>query len=104
MFFNKPNINLSDLICRTIFVALGITGFVASKNSVDKKRYESMKVRERMRKANEGKTFQLKLTQKHLNWLKCISYQVNTKCQNQDDLIYKWSTENFHPIKTIIKI
>jgi hypothetical protein len=42
------------VIFRTIFVILGISGFALSKNSVDKKRYESMKVRERMRKANEG--------------------------------------------------
>jgi Domain of unknown function (DUF4748) len=35
-------------------VILGISGFAASKASVDKKRYESMKVRERMRKSNEG--------------------------------------------------
>ena len=33
---------------------LGISGFAASKSSVDKKRYESMKVRERMRKSNDG--------------------------------------------------
>lgn len=39
---------------RTIFVIVGIGGFVASKNSIDKKRYDNMKVRERMRKANEG--------------------------------------------------
>lgn len=40
--------------CRSLFVVLGVGGFVVSKNSVDKKRYESMKVRERMRKSNDG--------------------------------------------------
>ena len=44
----------SSCFFRTIFTILGISGFVASKNSVDKKRYDSMRVRERMRKANEG--------------------------------------------------
>ncbi|CAO1442109.1 unnamed protein product [Diamesa tonsa] len=38
----------------SLFVVLGVGGFVVSKNSVDKKRYESMKVRERMRKSNDG--------------------------------------------------
>lgn len=42
------------IICRSLFVVLGVGGFVVSKNSVDKKRYESMKVRERMRKSNDG--------------------------------------------------
>lgn len=33
---------------------IGIAGFAASKKSVDRRRYESMKIRERMNKANEG--------------------------------------------------
>lgn len=32
----------------------GIAGFVYSKRTVDKNRYENMKIRERMRKSNEG--------------------------------------------------
>lgn len=39
---------------RGVIVSLGVAGFALSRNSVDKKRYDSMKVRERMRKANEG--------------------------------------------------
>ncbi|XP_067007480.1 uncharacterized protein [Anabrus simplex] len=37
-----------------IITACGVYGFVLSKRSVEAHRYESMKVRERMRKANEG--------------------------------------------------
>ncbi|XP_065090078.1 uncharacterized protein LOC135711224 [Ochlerotatus camptorhynchus] len=37
-----------------IITVLGIGGFVYSKRSVDKNRYENMKIRERMRKSNEG--------------------------------------------------
>uniref|UniRef100_A0A182PN56 Mitochondrial import inner membrane translocase subunit n=1 Tax=Anopheles epiroticus TaxID=199890 RepID=A0A182PN56_9DIPT len=37
-----------------IISVLGIAGFVASKNSVDKNRYENMKIRERMRQSNVG--------------------------------------------------
>ncbi|XP_058463933.1 uncharacterized protein LOC131438131 [Malaya genurostris] len=37
-----------------IITVLGIAGFVYSKRSVDKNRYENMKIRERMRKSNEG--------------------------------------------------
>lgn len=39
---------------RTIFVAVGLSSFVLSKKSIDQKRYENMKIRERMKKANEG--------------------------------------------------
>jgi hypothetical protein len=35
-------------------VFLGVSGFIFSKKSIDKRRYDSMKVRERMRKSNEG--------------------------------------------------
>lgn len=38
----------------SIITVLGIAGFVYSKRSVDKNRYENMKIRERMRKSNEG--------------------------------------------------
>lgn len=37
-----------------IITVAGIAGFVYSKRSVDKNRYENMKIRERMRKSNEG--------------------------------------------------
>lgn len=37
-----------------IITLLGIGGFVYSKRSVDKNRYENMKIRERMRKSNVG--------------------------------------------------
>uniref|UniRef100_A0A182I624 Uncharacterized protein n=1 Tax=Anopheles arabiensis TaxID=7173 RepID=A0A182I624_ANOAR len=37
-----------------IISVLGIGAFVASKNSVDKNRYENMKIRERMRQSNVG--------------------------------------------------
>ncbi|XP_055533848.1 uncharacterized protein LOC129723565 isoform X2 [Wyeomyia smithii] len=37
-----------------IITVLGIGGFVYSKRSVDKNRYENMKIRERMRKSNVG--------------------------------------------------
>ncbi|XP_058053864.1 uncharacterized protein LOC131205682 [Anopheles bellator] len=37
-----------------IISVLGIGGFVASKQSVDKNRYENMKIRERMRQSNVG--------------------------------------------------
>lgn len=33
---------------------VGISAFVLSKKSIDKKRFDNMKIRERMRKANEG--------------------------------------------------
>lgn len=33
---------------------LGVGGFVLSKNSIDKKRYDNMKIRERMKKSNDG--------------------------------------------------
>ncbi|XP_053659727.1 uncharacterized protein LOC128708773 [Anopheles marshallii] len=37
-----------------IISVLGIGAFVASKQSVDKNRYENMKIRERMRQSNVG--------------------------------------------------
>lgn len=39
---------------RGVITVLGVGGFVYSKRSVDKNRYENMKIRERMRKSNEG--------------------------------------------------
>lgn len=39
---------------RTIFVILGVSGFAVSRSIIEKQRYDSMKVRERMRKSNEG--------------------------------------------------
>ncbi|KAG5672250.1 hypothetical protein PVAND_002392 [Polypedilum vanderplanki] len=39
----------------TILVIIGISSFALSKSSIDQKRYENMKVRERMKKSNEGK-------------------------------------------------
>lgn len=48
---------------RTIFVIIGVGGFALSRNSVERKRYESMKVRERMRKSNEGE-YQIEETKK----------------------------------------
>lgn len=39
---------------RAVVIAGGIYGFVLSKRSVDQKRYENMKIRERMRNANVG--------------------------------------------------
>ncbi|XP_055694046.1 uncharacterized protein LOC129796277 [Lutzomyia longipalpis] len=38
----------------TVITAAGIYAFVISKRSIDKRRHESMKVRERMKKANFG--------------------------------------------------
>lgn len=37
-----------------IISVIGIGAFVASKQSVDKNRYENMKVRDRMRQSNVG--------------------------------------------------
>ncbi|XP_055596716.1 uncharacterized protein LOC129746843 [Uranotaenia lowii] len=37
-----------------LITVVGISGFVLSKRSVDQNRYENMKIRERMRKSNEG--------------------------------------------------
>lgn len=37
-----------------IITVLGVAGFVYSKRSIDQNRYENMKIRERMRKSNEG--------------------------------------------------
>lgn len=42
---------------------IGVGGFALSRNSVERKRYESMKVRERMRKSNEGE-YQIEETKK----------------------------------------
>lgn len=39
---------------RSILVAAGIYSFVLSKRSIDRSRYENMKIRERMRNANTG--------------------------------------------------
>ncbi|XP_067627632.1 uncharacterized protein [Eurosta solidaginis] len=41
-------------ICWVAITVLGVSGFVLSKNSVDKRRYEDMQIRQRMRKANVG--------------------------------------------------
>lgn len=45
---------VSSLFCRTAFVIIGVGGFVVSKQSIDQKRYENMKIRERMKKSNDG--------------------------------------------------
>jgi len=37
-----------------IITFTGVAAFVVSKNSVDKRRYESMQIRQRMKKANIG--------------------------------------------------
>lgn len=37
-----------------VISTLGIGGFFVAKNSIDKNRYQAMKSRERMRKANQG--------------------------------------------------
>ncbi|EDV37057.1 uncharacterized protein Dana_GF11624 [Drosophila ananassae] len=41
-------------ICWTVLTVGGVYAFVLSKKSVETRRYESMQVRERMRKANKG--------------------------------------------------
>ncbi|XP_034142072.1 uncharacterized protein LOC117592427 [Drosophila guanche] len=41
-------------VCWGILTAAGVYAFVLSKQSVDSRRYESMRIRERMRKANHG--------------------------------------------------
>ncbi|XP_023296942.1 uncharacterized protein LOC111679597 [Lucilia cuprina] len=38
----------------TVITVVGVYSFVISKNSVDKRRYEDMQIRERMKKANIG--------------------------------------------------
>ncbi|TMW52216.1 hypothetical protein DOY81_002683 [Sarcophaga bullata] len=38
----------------TVITVAGVYSFVLSKSSVDKRRYEDMQIRERMRKANLG--------------------------------------------------
>ncbi|KRF97485.1 uncharacterized protein [Drosophila tropicalis] len=40
--------------CWAILTVGGVYAFVLSKRSVETRRYESMQVRERMRKANKG--------------------------------------------------
>ncbi|KAH8315144.1 uncharacterized protein [Drosophila kikkawai] len=40
--------------CWTVLTVGGVYAFVLSKRSVESRRYESLKVRERMRKANHG--------------------------------------------------
>ena len=65
-FHLKSSQNLRNCfprVFRTIFTILGVSGFVASKNSIDKKRYESMKIRDRIRKSNEGE-YQIEGTKK----------------------------------------
>jgi hypothetical protein len=56
--FSKKSCNLIITtlrsLCRTILVVIGIGGFALSKSSIDQKRYENMRIRERMKKANEG--------------------------------------------------
>lgn len=39
---------------RTVFVIIGISSFALSKKSIDQKRYDNMKIRERMKKSNQG--------------------------------------------------
>lgn len=39
---------------RTLAVGVGLYGFIASKNSIDQRRYQDMKIRERMRQSNVG--------------------------------------------------
>ena len=39
---------------RAVLTVSGVYAFVLSKNSVDQRRYESMQIRDRMRKANTG--------------------------------------------------
>lgn len=39
---------------RATIVGIGIYAFVLSKNSIDKQRYDSMKIRQRMRNSNFG--------------------------------------------------
>ncbi|KAH8400859.1 hypothetical protein KR009_001507 [Drosophila setifemur] len=41
-------------VCWTVLTVGGVYAFVLSKKSVESRRYESMQVRERMRKANKG--------------------------------------------------
>ncbi|XP_053962149.1 uncharacterized protein LOC128865815 [Anastrepha ludens] len=41
-------------VCWSVITVAGVAGFVLSKNSVDKRRYKDMQIRERMRKANIG--------------------------------------------------
>ncbi|XP_037039537.1 uncharacterized protein LOC119076722 [Bradysia coprophila] len=38
----------------TLAVGVGLYGFIASKSSIDKRRYQDMKIRERMRQSNVG--------------------------------------------------
>jgi hypothetical protein len=40
--------------CRSVLVVVGITSFSFSKASIDQKRYENMRIRDRMKKANTG--------------------------------------------------
>ncbi|KAJ8867769.1 hypothetical protein PR048_031572 [Dryococelus australis] len=42
------------LCCRAILTGVGLYSFVLSKKSVDRNRYEAMKVRQRIRDANKG--------------------------------------------------
>ncbi|XP_059609115.1 uncharacterized protein LOC132256615 [Phlebotomus argentipes] len=41
-------------VCWTVITVAGVYAFVLSKRSIDNRRYENMKVRERMRKSNFG--------------------------------------------------
>ncbi|XP_065368255.1 uncharacterized protein LOC135960794 [Calliphora vicina] len=38
----------------TVITVVGVYSFVISKNSVDKRRYEDMQIRDRMKKSNIG--------------------------------------------------
>lgn len=53
----KPNnvtMTFYLIYSRTVVSVLGIYSFVWSKNSVDKRRFEDMQIRDRMKKANIG--------------------------------------------------
>ncbi|XP_024080701.1 uncharacterized protein LOC106668767 [Cimex lectularius] len=41
-------------LVKAVCIGIGIYSFVLSKRSVDQKRYENMKSRERMRNSNQG--------------------------------------------------
>ncbi|XP_050323560.1 uncharacterized protein LOC126755206 [Bactrocera neohumeralis] len=41
-------------ICWSVITVAGVSGFILSKNSVDRRRYQDMQIRERMRKSNTG--------------------------------------------------
>ncbi|CAD7011348.1 unnamed protein product [Ceratitis capitata] len=43
-----------NYIHMSVITFAGVSGFILSKNSVDKRRYQDMQIRERMRKSNIG--------------------------------------------------